>query len=77
MAFLFKFLYAFGIDKRTLEPRRVLFFLFYYGVGAFVTFVVVATVLLTLDTYGFHFARNFIYHRLGDRVLFAMEGLLF
>jgi len=36
MSFLFRFMYAAVIDKRTLEPRSGLFFLLYYVIGFFV-----------------------------------------
>ncbi|HLP40390.1 MAG TPA: hypothetical protein VK465_02680 [Fibrobacteria bacterium] len=75
--FLFDFLYRLAFDKRTLEPRRVLFFLLYYGIGAFVAFIVATTVLLCMEVYDLTFARNFIYGRLGENVLTALESLLF
>jgi hypothetical protein len=75
--FLLNFLYKVAIDKRTQEPRRVLFFLLYYVIGFFVTFIVFTMVLLCLEVYDFPFARNFIYRQLGEPVLLALEALLF
>ncbi|MDB5106261.1 MAG: hypothetical protein JWP91_3950 [Fibrobacteres bacterium] len=75
--FLLNFLYAVTIDKRTREPRRVLFFLLYYGIGSFVTFIVFTMVLLCFEVYDFPFARNFIYRQLGEPVLLAIEAVLF
>lgn len=75
--FLFRFLYALVIDKRTLEPRRVLFFLLYYVIGFFVTFIVFTMVLLCLEAYGFSFARTFIYRQLGESLLSAFEAVLY
>lgn len=75
--FLLNFIYALAIDKRTQEPRRVLFFLLYYVIGFFVAFIVFTMVLLCLEVYDFPFARNFIYRELGEPVLLALEALLF
>ncbi len=74
---LLDFMYALAIDKRTQEPRRILFFLLYYVIGFFVAFIVSTMVLLCLEVYDFPFARNFIYHQLGEHVLLALEALLF
>lgn len=74
---LFNFLYRVALDKRTREPRPVLFFLIYYGVGAFVAFIVATMILLCLEVYDLPFARNFIYRQLGENVLLALEALLF
>lgn len=75
--FLLNFLYKVAIDKRTQEPRRVLFFLLYYVIGFWVTFIVATMVLLCLEVYDFPFARNLIYRQLGEPVLYALEALLF
>jgi hypothetical protein len=75
--FLFDFLYRIALDKRSLEPRSVLFFLLYYGIGAFVAFIVATMILLCLEVYDLPFARNFIYGQLGENVLMALESLLF
>jgi len=75
--FLLNFLYAVAIDKRTQEPRRLLFFLLYYVIGFFVTFIVFTMVLLCLEVYDFPFARDFIYGQLGEPLLLALEALLF
>lgn len=74
---LFKFLYAAAINKRTLEPRPVLFFLLYYGIGFFVAFIVFTMILLCLEVYELTFARNFLYRQFGENVLLALEALLF
>ena len=74
---LFNFFYRLTIDPQSQEPRRVLFFLLYYGIGFFVTFIVFTMVLLCLEVYGFPFARNFIYREMGEPLLLAVEALLF
>ncbi len=74
---LLNFLIAITIDKKTLEPRKVLFFILYYVIGFFVAFIVFTMVLLCLEVYNFPFARNFIYRQLGEPVLLALETLLF
>jgi len=65
------------VNPRTLEPRRGVFIILYYGIGAFATFIVVAMILLGLEAYGLRFARDFLYARLGEPVLKALESLLF
>ena len=75
--FLLNFLYAVAIDKATREPRRVVFFLLYYVIGFFVTFIVATMVLLCLEVYDFPYARDFIYRQLGEPILLAIEALLF
>lgn len=75
--FLFNFLYAMAIDRRTQEPRRVVFFLLYYVIGFFVAFIVLTMVLLCLEVYDFPFARDFIYRELGEHVLLGIESVLF
>lgn len=74
---LFDFLYRVALDRRTHEPRPVLFVLLYYGIGAFVAFIVATMILLCLEVYDLPFARNFIYRQLGENVLLALEALLF
>lgn len=74
---LFNFLYRFAMDRRTHEPRPILFVLLYYGIGAFVAFIVATMILLCLEVYDLPFARNFIYRQLGENVLQALESLLF
>jgi hypothetical protein len=74
---LFNFLYRVALDRRTHEPRPVLFVLLYYGIGAFVAFIVATMILLCLEVYDLPFARNFIYRQLGENVLLALESLLF
>lgn len=74
---LFNFLYRFALDRRTHEPRPILFVLLYYGIGAFVAFIVATMILLCLEVYDLPFARNFIYRQLGENVLQALESLLF
>jgi hypothetical protein len=75
--FLFNFVYALAIDRQTKEPRRVVFFLLYYVIGFFVTFIVLTMVLLCLEVYDFPFARNLIYRELGEHVLLGIESVLF
>ena len=74
---LFNFLYRIALDRRTQEPRRVLFYILYYGIGTFVAFIVATMILLCLEVYDFPFLRNFIYRQLGEGVLLALEALLF
>jgi hypothetical protein len=74
---LFNFLYRIALDRRTHEPRPVLFVILYYGIGAFVAFIVATMILLCLEVYDLPFARNFIYRQLGENVLLALESLLF
>ncbi len=75
--FLLNFLYAVTIDKQSMEPRRVVFFLLYYVIGFFVVFIVLTMVLLCLEVYNLPFARNLIYRQLGEPVLLALKALLF
>jgi hypothetical protein len=75
--FLVNFLYALAIDRKSQEPRRALFFLLYYVIGFFVTFIVITMVLLCLEVYDFPFARNLIYRELGEHVLVGIESVLF
>jgi len=75
--FLFDFVYALAIDRQTKEPRRAVFFLLYYVIGFFVTFIVLTMVLLCLEVYDFPFARNLIYRELGEHVLLGIESVLF
>ncbi len=71
------FIYSFAIDRRSREPRRVLFFILYYVIGFFVAFIVFTMVLLCFEIYQFPFARNFIYRQLGEHALLMLETLLF
>ena len=66
-----------AMNPLTLEPRRGVFLLVYYGVGAFAVLVVATMVLLCLEAYHLSFAREFMYRRLGEPVLTALESLLF
>jgi hypothetical protein len=75
--FLFDLLYRLALDRRTQEPRPVLFFLLYYGIGAFVAFIVATMILLCLEVYDLPFARNLIYRQLGEGVLQTIEAVLF
>jgi len=75
--FILRHLYAAVIDRRTLEPRRGLFFLFYYVIGFFVAFIVATMILLCLEVYEYPFARDFIYRQSGEKLLSAAEALLF
>lgn len=74
---LLNFLIAITLNKKTQEPRKVLFFILYYVIGFFVAFIVFTMVLLCLEVYDFPYARNFIYRQLGEPVLLALEALLF
>ena len=65
------------LNPRTLEPRRGVFGLLYYGIGAFTFFIVAAMVLICLEAYNLSFARDFLYHRLGEPVLSVLESLFF
>jgi hypothetical protein len=65
------------VHPRNREPRRGLFALLYYGGGAVVAFFVACMVLLCLEAYDLPFARNFLYARLGDPLLAALESALF
>jgi hypothetical protein len=73
---LFNFLYRIALDRRTQEPRPILFFLLYYGIGTFVAFIVATMILLCLEVYGVSFARNLIYRQLGEGILLAIEAVL-
>lgn len=75
--FLFNLLYRIALDRRTQEPRAVLFYLLYYGIGTFVAFIVATMILLCLEAYELPFARDLIYRQLGESVLQALEALLF
>jgi multisubunit Na+/H+ antiporter MnhB subunit len=75
--FLLNFLYALAIDKKSQEPRRVVFFLLYYVIGFFVAFIVLTMVLLCLEVYDFPYARDLIYRELGEHVLVGIESVLF
>jgi hypothetical protein len=75
--FLLNFLYSIAIDKATREPRRIVFFLLYYVIGFFVTFIVATMVLLCLEVYDFPFARDLIYRQLGEPVMLGLEAVLF
>ena len=49
----------------------------YYGGGTFVALFVASMVLLCLEAYNLPFARDFLYARLGNRVLGVIEATLF
>ncbi len=74
---LISLLYHAVINPRTLEPRRGVFALLYYGIGGFVSFIVAAMVLICLEAYNLNFVRDFLYRHLGDPVLYTLESLLF
>ena len=74
---LFSLLYRAAINRATLEPRRGIFGLLYYGIGAFASFIVVAMILICLEAYNLNFSRDFLYRHLGESFLSAMESLLF
>ena len=80
MSFTFRFislLYRLTIDKRSLEPRRVTFWLLYYGIGGFALFMVITMVLIGLEAYDLNFAREPLYRLLGQPVFSLLESLLF
>ena len=66
-----------AVNPRTLEPRRGIFALLYYGTGAFAAFIVATMVLLCLEAYNLSFAREFLYRQLGSTLLTSLESLLF
>ncbi len=70
-------LYFLAIDEETKEPRRGFFFVLYYVIGFFVTFLVMTMVLLCLEVYDFPWVREVLYHQLGENVLLTLESLLF
>ena len=70
-------LYALLINPRSREPRRGVFVLLYYGIGAFTAGFVVNMVLLCLEAYNLPYARDFLYARLGTPLLAALEAALF
>jgi hypothetical protein len=70
-------LHRFLINPRTLEPRRGVFGFLYYGIGGFAALIVIAMVLICLEAYNLNFARDFLYRRLGEPLLSALESLLF
>lgn len=70
-------IYRATINRRTLEPRRGIFGLLYYGIGAFASFVVIAMILICLEAYNLNFSREFLYRQLGESILSALESLLF
>ncbi len=74
---LISLLYRLLINPRSREPRRGVFALFYYGFGSFVAGFVACMVLLCLEAYNLPFARDFVYARLGDPLLAALESALF
>jgi hypothetical protein len=74
---IISFLYRLLVNPRSREPRRGVFGLLYYGIGASVAFFVACMVLLCLEAYNLPFARDFLYARLGDPLLAALEAALF
>ncbi|HLU69714.1 MAG TPA: hypothetical protein VKZ88_02980 [Fibrobacteria bacterium] len=74
---LISWLYTLLINPRSREPRRGVFALLYYGGGTFVALFVASMVLLCLEAYNLPFARDFLYARLGNRVLGVIEATLF
>ena len=80
MSLTFQFislLYRITINRRTLEPRRMVFWILYYGIGTFAAFVVLSMILICLEAYDLNFARDFLYRYLGARVFPVLESLLF
>ncbi len=74
---LVRLLYRATINPYSLEPRRGVFFVLYYVIGAFAAFIVVNMLLLCLEAYDLSFARDLLYHELGKPALQALENLLF
>ncbi len=70
-------LYRLLIHSQTREPRRGVFALLYYGIGCFIAGFVANMILLCLEAYNLPFARDFLYARLGDPLLSALESALF
>jgi hypothetical protein len=70
-------LYRGLINPRTLEPRRGVFGALYYGIGGFAAFIVIAMFLICLEAYNLNFARDFLYHRLGEPLLASLESRVF
>ena len=74
---LARLLYRITINPHSLEPRRGVFFVLYYVIGAFAAFIVINMLLLCLEAYDLSFARTALYHELGQPTLQALETLLF
>jgi hypothetical protein len=74
---LISLLYRLLVNPRSREPRHGVFGLLYYGLGGFVGLFVFSMVLLCLEVYNLPFARDFLYARLGDPLLTALESTLF
>jgi hypothetical protein len=70
-------LYRLLINPRDREPRRGVFILLYYGIGGLTAFFVANMILLGLEAYDLPFTRKFLYPRLGEPLLTALEALLF
>jgi hypothetical protein len=74
---IIRLLYRFLVDRSTLEPRRGVFFVFYYLSGLWVVFMVASMVMVGLDLYNFPFVRDLVYRHIGEGVLSTLESLLF
>ncbi len=74
---LLRFFYALLVDRKTLEPRKGFFFVFYYLTGLWVIFIVASIVMVGLDIYNFPIVRDLLYRHLGESVLSALETMLF
>jgi hypothetical protein len=74
---LISLLHKATVNPRTLEPRRGIFALLYYGIGGFAALIVATMVLLCLEAYDLTFARDFLYRQLGSPLLASLETLLF
>lgn len=70
-------LYRALINRRTLEPRRGIFALLYYGIGTFASLIVLAMILICMEAYNLNFSRDLLYRSLGEPLLSTMESLLF
>jgi len=74
---LIRFFYGIIVDRRTLEPRRGFFFIFYYLSGLWVVFIVASMVMVGLDLYNFPVIPDLLYRYLGENVLSGLEKMLF
>lgn len=74
---LLRFFHHLFIDRKTLEPRRGFFFVFYYLTGTWVVFIVASMVMVGLDLYNFPLLRDFFSRHIGEGFLATLETMLF
>ena len=74
---LISLLHRAAVNPRTLEPRRGIFALLYYGIGGCAAFIVAAMVMFCLEAYNLNFARDFLVRQLGPSLLASLESFLF